>query len=237
VAEFQRRGVVHLHAVIRADGRDASPPPVGVEQLAQATLGDARTVSVVHPCGIASWGDQIDVQILEHSEPTRAKAVAGYVAKYATKSSEGNGALDARIRSEEDLARRHLSPHLRRMAETAWTLGGDPAFGRWHLRRHAHSLGYGGHFLSKSQAYSTTLSALRAARQQWQADRARTEAQPADSSLRARWRAVGIGWANEGEATWAEAQRLQREDEKRCGLEEYYSRDQPEWPPSDGDPF
>lgn len=226
VAEFQRRGVVHLHAIIRADGRKQTLPGVDVQQVAQAALGSAQSVSVVHRCGIARWGDQIDLQLLECSEEARAKAVAGYVAKYATKSSEANGALDTRIRSEEDLAHRRLSPHLRRMAETAWALAGDPAYDRWRLRLHAHSLGYGGHFLSKSQAYSTTLGALRAARQLWQVDRARTGERP-DRSLRARWRAVGIGWANEGEATWAEAQRMNKEDEKRCGLEEYYSREQP----------
>ncbi len=33
VAEFQRRGVVHLHAVLRADGVDGKPPPLTAEDL------------------------------------------------------------------------------------------------------------------------------------------------------------------------------------------------------------
>ena len=118
------------------------------------------------------------------------------------------------------------------MAEMSWKLGGVPAFERWHLRRHAHGLGYGGHFLSKSKGYSTTLGALRAARQQWQVNRARTRGESADRSLRARWEAVGIGWANDGEASWAEAQRRRREDETRCALEDRYSREPSELPAS-----
>lgn len=232
VAEFQRRGVVHLHAAIRADGPERTIPVVDAAQLAQAALEAAQGSTVTHPGGVARWGDQVDVQILECSDEGRARTVAAYVAKYATKSSEGRGALDTRIRSAEDLACRQLSPHLRRMAEVAWELGGDPDFERWNLRRHAHSLGYGGHFLSKSRGYSTTLGALRAARQQWQVDRARNGEESADRSLRARWRAVGIGWANEGEAIWAEARRLEKQDERRTGLDEYYSRKEPEWPPS-----
>ena len=185
-------------------------------------------MSVVHPCGIASWGDQIDVQILEHSEPTRAKAVAGYVAKYATKSSEGDGALDARIRSEEDLARRHLSPHLRRMAETAWKLGGDPAYGRWRLRRHAHSLGYGGHFLSKSRGTRRPSAPC---------------GLPGSSGrriVRVRGRNPPTVLRTPGGVPSASAGRTRarrpgprrnacnEKTRERCGLEEYYSRDQPQ---------
>jgi hypothetical protein len=233
VAEYQRRGVVHLHAVVRADGPEQTLPGVRPEVvLAHAALLAAKTVSVVHPSGVARWGRQIDVQVLERSAEARVKAVAGYIAKYATKSSDGAGSLDVRIRSERDLAQRRLPAHLRRMAETAWKLGGVPAFERWHLRRHAHGLGYGGHFLSKSKEYSTTLGDLRAARQQWQVDRARTPGESADRSPRARWEAVGIGWANEGEASWAAAQRRRREDETRCALEDRYSRGPSELPTS-----
>ncbi len=128
VAEYQRRGVVHLHAVIRADGFDGEPPPLNPEDLAEAALSAARTVAVAHPLGVARWGSQVDVQVLDSSTDQGAQQVAGYVAKYATKSSDGGGALDARIVSEEDLARRSLPPHLRRMVEVAWALGGDEVF-------------------------------------------------------------------------------------------------------------
>ena len=122
VAEFQRRGVVHLHAVIRADGVDGKLPPLTAEDLARAALSAAGAIAVVHPLGIAHWGSQVDVQLLDRSAGSGVQQVASYVAKYATKSSDGGGALDAPIRSEEDLACRSLPPQLRRMAETAWAL-------------------------------------------------------------------------------------------------------------------
>lgn len=129
----------------------------------------------------------------------RAKKVAGYVAKYATKSSEGSGVLDQPIRSAEDLDRRALDSHTRRMVETAWRLGADPAFADLGLARHAHALGYGGHFLTKSRRYSTTFGALRGARAEWRARR-RNGVVPGDPSVVSHWELVGIGWANQGEA-------------------------------------
>ena len=96
-------------------------------------MSAARAVSVPHPLGVARWGTQIDAQVLDRSAGRRAQQVAGYVAKYATKSSDGGDALDAPIRSEEDPARRSLPPHLRRMAETAWALGGDGEFEPYRL--------------------------------------------------------------------------------------------------------
>ena len=179
---------------------------------------------MVHPLGVAHWGDQVDVQVLDRSAGPRAQQVAGYVAKYATKSSDGGGALDARIHSEEDLARRSLPPHLRRMAEAAWALGGDSAFEPFRLRRHAHGLGYGGHFLSKSQRYSSSFTALKAARVAWREGNRRGSGDTAatDRSVERRLGVVGVGWANRGEELWAGSQ--QRLEERRIANEEWHGR-------------
>jgi hypothetical protein len=163
------------------------------------------------------------VQILDRSDGRRAQKVAGYVAKYATKSSTESGALDSRITSGEDLSRRRLSPHMRRMAEMAWTLGADDKFAQLNLRRHAHSLGYGGHFLSKSRRYSTSFGALKADRAAWRSQQ-RHGVAAADHSVEARWRAVGIGWASPGEAMYATFQQRQRATEMRLANEDWYSR-------------
>jgi hypothetical protein len=53
------------------------------------------------------------------------------------------------------------------MIQTCWDLGGDPVYAELNLRRWAHMLGYGGHFLSKSRRYSTTLTALRQVRRDY----------------------------------------------------------------------
>lgn len=171
------------------------------------------------------------MQMLDRSAGARVQQVAGYVAKYATKSSDGGGALDAPIRSKEDLARRSLPAHLRRMAETAWVLGGDAAFEPYRLRRHAHGLGYGGHFLSKSQGYSTSFSALKAARAAWREAMRRVGDgdEASDRSLERRLRAIGVGWANQGEAGWAAFQQRQRLEERRLGNEEWTEQDMERW--------
>ena len=45
------------------------------------------------------------------------------------------------------------------MVATALDLSEDPDLSRLNLGRHAHRLGFGGHFLTKSQNYSTTFGA------------------------------------------------------------------------------
>lgn len=56
VAEFQRRGVIHFHALIRLDGpatdQDAYPPPaadVSADSLAELVCATAATIAVTAP--------------------------------------------------------------------------------------------------------------------------------------------------------------------------------------------
>jgi hypothetical protein len=101
VAEYQKRGVVHLHAVIRLDGPHgpASPPPTWAtpQLLATAVRPAASAVQVrVHDGTrqhLLRWGNQLDIQDITEStdrEPGKAlsyRHVAAYIAKYATKST------------------------------------------------------------------------------------------------------------------------------------------------------
>jgi hypothetical protein len=50
------------------------------------------------------------------------------------------------------------------MMTTAWRLGAHRPTGNQRLRKWAHMLGYGGHFLTKSRRYSVTFGQLRRAR-------------------------------------------------------------------------
>jgi hypothetical protein len=227
VAEYQRRGVVHLHAIIRVDGVDDGPPSVSAEELVQACLRAVRAVRVRHPRGEATWGTEVDVQVLDREEG-RAGKVASYVAKYATKSAEDSGVLDRPIQTTEDLDARPLTPHLRRMVETAWDLGEDPELRNLQLRRYAHALGYNGQFLTKSQRYSSTFANLRAERSQWREDRrlrgvAPPEQTPFVNAPMAEWEVVGIGWASRGEARFAEDRWLQRLEDLSLANEDRYS--------------
>lgn len=177
VAEFQRRGLVHLHAVVRLDGPagPADPPPTWgtVELLTDAVRAAHAAVLVRAPYTAAvgepdlTWGSRLDVQTVtaavEGAGGDRAR-VAAYIAKYVTKSAEDAGIRATRMHSLADLDRTRTSPHARRMARTCWQLGGLHEYRHLRLRAWAHLLGYRGHASSKSRHYSTTLGALRDAR-------------------------------------------------------------------------
>jgi hypothetical protein len=214
VAEYQQRGVVHLHAVIRID-------PVGDRDVGNATLCTTATltaairlavtkVSAPLPDGFSGsvrWGDQVDVKTVTDSDEhrgiapvvTSARAVANYVAKYATKSTDTAGALDRRLRGIEDLDIRGVIGHLRRLVETAWKLGERSNLSR--LRAWAHTLGFGGHWLTKSRRYSVTMGYLRAERQACQVLRqSAPKVVTGDVVTVSEWQWVGIGWSTHGDA-------------------------------------
>ena len=179
VAEFQNRGVVHLHAVIRLDaaGESTSPPPAWatVDLLTEAIEDTARLVTVHTPPaeGLPSrtlrWGGQLDIRPI-HGQPLAdgdltEQALAGYIAKYATKAAESTvGDLDRRVNGPHDPALTGITAHARRMIETCWELGNRPELEPLRLHAWAHMLGFRGHFATKSRRYSVTLGALRQAR-------------------------------------------------------------------------
>jgi hypothetical protein len=53
------------------------------------------------------------------------------------------------------------------MIDTAWQLGDLPQYDGLNLHRWAHMLGFRGHFLTKSRAYSVTFTSIRAERRTW----------------------------------------------------------------------
>ncbi|MBT2368365.1 replication initiation protein [Streptomyces sp. ISL-10] len=179
VAEFQKRGAVHFHAVVRLDGPDGpdSPPPAWatVPLVDDAIRAAAARVLVVVPSAGTSperklrWGTQVDVQpigALGHEDLTE-QAVAAYVAKYATKAAETTGTVDRRIVELGELDRLGLPAHTRRLIEACWALDGD--YPDRLLARWSHMLGFRGHFSTKSRRYSTTLGALRQVRTDYRA--------------------------------------------------------------------
>jgi hypothetical protein len=152
VAEFQRRGVAHFHAIIRADGQPTKdcpdgadailPPPAWcspqllAEVYRRAFAATAYTTPP-HPDRPAGWplvwGDAnkgLDVRVVRApgGREISESAVAGYLAKYATKATETTGHLSARI-TRDTIGVYADDSHTGRLIAACWRLGtapGDP---------------------------------------------------------------------------------------------------------------
>ncbi|MFE4973082.1 replication initiator [Kitasatospora sp. NPDC056651] len=186
VAEYQKRGAIHFHAVIRLDGPDGptTPPPAwATADLLLETVRSAAAAVALAPPDSAAYGDtrlrfgtQLDAHALTNGDDGSDRitdgAVAAYVAKYTSKSVEAAGAVDRRIESLAEIQALHVTQHIRALIAPAWRLGGLPELEHLRLRVWAHMLGYRGHCLTKTRAYSTTYGQLRTAR----AEHARTMA-------------------------------------------------------------
>ncbi len=262
MAEYQARGVVHFHAVIRLDaaGEGYQPPPAACtpELLCDAIDLSAAAVRLslgptdrnpARPVLTLGFGTQTDTKIVRRSaelpgtgQALDGQAVANYIAKYATKTLDAPGLPDRRLRDEADLERLSCSRHYRQMIATAWRLGGEHAAqltrawdmprdqgtfavaraladmkaaiadGDGRLRKWAHMLGYGGHFLSKSRAYSVTFGQLRAARRDHQRAQRHPDGErdpwgrPLDETVvlvLKTWQVTGTGHTTQAEADLA----------------------------------
>jgi hypothetical protein len=237
VAEYQRRGVVHFHALIRLDGPRtpegfaATPAEITSRFLAclvQAAVETARlsVPGVDHDDSprCLAFGRQFDVRPVrlgrrsdDPNAPLVPEQVAGYLAKYATKSADDTGpggtAHGQRIRvTIRELAQRA------RLATLHGHGGADDylLLGKW-----VNMLGFRGHFASKSRRYAITLTALRRARRRASMlmAEARQSRRPLDlAALEAdlladadddttlvigRWIYAGAGWDNDAEQALA----------------------------------
>ncbi|MFF3410456.1 replication initiator [Streptomyces sp. NPDC002742] len=203
VAEYQRRGAVHFHAVVRVDGPggpEAAPPDwASVHVLEAAVRAAVPAVEASMPYVFAlgervfRWGTQLDVHPIRRAlddGPVTDQAVAAYVAKYVSKSVGDVGGTDRPITSYEELDLLPVSAHTRALMGTCWRLGRLGELDRLSLRAWAHTLGYRGHVLTKSRRYSTTYAALRTER----ADHKRSgEKVPEPAVSDVSWRYVGSG--------------------------------------------
>jgi hypothetical protein len=131
VTEYQRRGLVHVHAVIRLDGampayraHEIKPPPAGfdVELLEDAIRTVAGEVDAPLPDelggGRVRWGSELEVRRLDTDE---RREVAGYLAKYATKSTEQAGGVVLRV-TEHELDALPVREHIREYLRAAFRL-------------------------------------------------------------------------------------------------------------------
>ena len=171
------------------------PPRYTTAVLCDAITLAARAVRIDAPTGPGrprvrlGFGPQTEADpiwrqpVVASGQPLDVDAVANYIAKYATKSTDVPGLPDARIRNAAAIGALRCSAHHKRMIATAWQLGSAQATGDARLRQWAHTLGYGGHFLTKSRRYSVTFGQLRRAR----AEHRRLERYGDDDGVRDPW--------------------------------------------------
>ncbi|MGW4823660.1 replication initiator [Streptomyces sp. NPDC004227] len=200
VAEYQKRAAVHVHAVVRLDGPngpDEQPPAWATPGLLiDAVCASARRVLVRTPYSppvgelAFRWGAQVDARPLRaDGDGPDDDAVAAYVAKYVTKGASETGAgLDHALSTWGDIESAPVSGHVRALMRQCWRLGSLSEYKPLRLRAWAHTLGYRGHILTKSRAYSTTYAALRAERADHMG-----HADVPDVVTERHWRYVGSG--------------------------------------------
>ncbi|MGH3844853.1 MAG: replication initiator [Pseudonocardiaceae bacterium] len=233
VAEFQRRGVVHFHALIRLDAPDENyqPPQISIDAagLAEAIRQAAAHVRLTGemPDGsglVLCFGDQLDTQTV-NSGPTgqlTPEHAARYITKYATKSAEDFGLGERRI-TPEALPHLDVNDHVHRLVHTAWQFGEHPAFEG--VRRWIHMIGFRGHFASKSRRYSTTLGAIRGERRAYRQRQAAEHARELlpdeqDTTLVvARWEFTGVGYLTSGDTALALSAAARAREQRRAARE------------------
>ena len=238
VAEMQRRGLVHFHAVIRLDGYNPAtgtlfpPTGVGVDDLTHAVTTAASGTTFVtdphpiNPAGWAiTWGPQLDIRTINTGTGGVTDGqVAGYLAKYATKSTEATGHACGRITPDTiDTYAKPAGSHTERLVLACWSVGLDK---QWRgLAKWAHMLGFGGHFLTKARLYSVTFGFLREQRTLWQR---RNTTGPVDPIAEVVEPTItecfltyaGKGWHSSGDAVLANTSAAMAREHQRVAREE-----------------
>ncbi|GAA2747926.1 hypothetical protein GCM10009868_39350 [Terrabacter aerolatus] len=241
VAEYQLRGLIHFHALVRVDGKTTNddshaPAPPGITAALLSTAIETAAASVWFDAPPLLGGDlvrrlrfgsQVDARPVRDAHRTddpekqlEAEQVAGYLAKYATKSATDSTdatsphlhRLRSTIAQTVDRQRFEAAATDAPMAEHPYAL-----LGKW-----AHMLGFRGHFSSKSRRYSVTLGRLRRARARFQRRLATASREGRALDVRdlddlladddtetilvvGQWTYAGSGWDTDGDAELAKA--------------------------------
>ncbi|HEX4811989.1 MAG TPA: replication initiator [Nonomuraea sp.] len=258
-AEYQARGAVHFHILLRLDGVDLGepeviiPPPGGIttDDITAAVTLAATAIAYTTPAHPEqpggwpiAWGEQHKIRPITLSASGDAlddQAVAAYLAKYSTKGTEATGHTSRRLTADTiDLYANPHGTHPERLIAAAWNLGHTP---EWRgLRRWAHMLGFGGHFLTKARRYSITFGSIREQRAAYRRAHALNRGQPGPEghpeTARFQRQAVldakteettlvigfltyaGTGWHTTGDQLLANTAAAQARERTRAGREE-----------------
>ncbi|MGK5520834.1 replication initiator [Micromonospora sp. URMC 107] len=303
-AEFQARAAVHFHALVRLDGIHPTDPTAVIPPPAGFTVADpddairhaAAQVTFATPGHPdrpdgwpIAWGEQLDIRpiSLDGRGEVTDSMVAGYLAKYATKSTEVTGHRSVRLTA--DTIGDYADPdgdHTARLIDACWRIGRPthtptplldrprdhrprPGFVQpWQcpdcgthtryaacpacvahrqasldtqstkpatanpyarLRRWAHMLGFGGHFLTKARRYSVTFQLLRDTRAAYRRHEDQNHEHPGgqlvddheDTTLIVGTLTfAGVGWHTTGDALLANTAAAMARERQATGREE-----------------
>jgi hypothetical protein len=246
-AEYQARGAVHFHALLRLDGWTSAvgpdhllAPPVGITaadfedavRQAAVVISYRTQLHSVQPGGwLITWGTELDIRTItmHGTNPVTDSMVAGYLAKYATKGTEITGHSSRRLDAATiSLYADPAGTHVQRLIHAAWSLSQEAG---WEsLARWAHMFGFGGHFLTKRR-YSITFQALREARIRYQHQQtcgpdygpvhSQDDVDSESILILNRLSYAGTGWQTSGDALLANTAADQARRRRQAGRDEW----------------
>jgi hypothetical protein len=170
--------------VIRFDaaslpGEEPAPPNCNLELsdfVEVVRLAAVQTKLSAADDVVLRFGEQLDIKLIDRAsnllcdEPVVTnRHVAGYLAKYVTKSVTDLG-LNVRRLSAEGIDLLEVTDHVRRILQAIVVVARDEAYEEMALW--LHTLGYRGHVTSKSRQFSTTMKNLRDHRADWRRQQA-----------------------------------------------------------------
>ncbi len=171
-----------------------------------------------------TWGTQVDPRVVRLTDDGQVTdvAVASYLAKYATKSTELVGVLPTRITAANARIYADSRTHQGRLIAACLKLSRHPHEDFKALRRWAHMVGYRGHFATKSRRYSTTMRALRTARRDWKRRQHPISHHHGETTVITEtvleW--AGRGWRTSGDALLALSAAARAREHRRIAREE-----------------
>ena len=245
-AEYQARGAVHFHALLRLDGYDpadpdrllAPPSCITVADLEDATRWAADAIAYRTPPHPArpggwtiTWGTEIDIRVITMAAPAPSPTWPSPATWPSTPPRAPNPPgtpPPASPTAPSTCTPTPAGTHPERLINACWTLGQHPGYAS--LRRWAHMLGFGGHFLTKARRYSIRFSDLRQARIRYQRSQ---DTGPEHGPIRTAdhtdeetvlivgtFTYAGTGWKTSGDALLANTAADQARKRRQAGRDE-----------------
>lgn len=201
VVEFQRRGLIHFHAVIRFDGPEgpaSRPPEWADERLLMDAIGAAvALVAVKVPDPVVAdgvrvlgLGAQFDVRPIVNSRDSEGMGdlqAARYIAKYLSKGDVPGLVLDHRVNNSGQIEQERLGRQGRLMMRACWELGDRPQYAKLNLHLWTNQLGFRGNVATKSRAWSSTYAQARAERAAYRRQKAEVVEPAGPVVVESRW--------------------------------------------------